>query len=121
MHVKKTFKQLLTIDNFFMAEFSGTGAEDIKNELIIDQNNMIAEKNCFRKNDFRKQLPMDLELAMEKKYFKMTREGMPPVQRTERPAAYSRPAAFSPTRDSIQHRRSVWIRSGKDTRSLSPS
>ena len=49
MHAKKTFKQLLTIDNFFMAEFSGTGAEDIKNELIIDQNNMIAEKNCFRK------------------------------------------------------------------------
>jgi hypothetical protein len=49
MHAKKTFKQLLTIDNFFMAEFSVTGTEDIKNELIIDQNNMIAEKNCFRK------------------------------------------------------------------------
>ena len=121
MHAKKAFRQLSTIDNFFMAEFAGTGAEYIKNELIIDQNNMIAEKNCFRKNDFRKQLPVDLKLAMEKKYFKMTREGMPPVQRTERPAAYSRPAAFSPTRDSIQHRRSVWIRSGKDTRSLSQS
>ena len=62
MHAKKPFRQLLTIDNFFMAEFAGTGAEDIKNELIINQNNMIAEKNCFRKeNDFRKQLPVDLK------------------------------------------------------------
>ena len=122
MHANKPFKQLLTIDNFFMAELDGTGARGIKNEHIINQNNMIAEKNCFRKeNDFRKQLPVDLKLAMEKRFFKMTREGMPPAQRTERPAACSRPAAFFPTRDLILHRKSVWIRSEKDTRSPSPS
>ena len=83
---------------------------------------MIAEKNCFRKeNDFRKQLPVDLKLGMEKRLFKMTREGMPPAQRTERLAACWLRAAFFPIQDSIQHRRSVWIRSGKDTRSLSQS